>query len=416
MPSDVFDANGRLSEAYVQEMFHSYLKSSLAQAKAEHLVDVQMLSSAEGDLMITGPALCLYFAALRCTTNPPSVPLPRRDKQTPQNDLSSDNCPPAFLPFLQLWAQCVPDIQRLAPEHQHDLARIVCNLEPIASPINPSIFRVAHDLRAVAIEISLRRTFQDRYAQDLQAAIDTGGESGSHRVSFVPPPEYSPSANNATFGDKELPPPPAPARPRPPSIEVNGRPLSGPPTASLLTPTAPAIELIRETLYAALADVLETTPRMRQLLRTDPTRSYFGAVALAILSVASTAMTPDGGVRGVMGTNLHLSDCPSALRPLMLEFAGIGHAATEMEEQDTEEAMRLVAVGEDIPPPRLERVKTMLEHGVAFERQGAGRDSPEGRAVAFANRINALAIRMTELPQFRQRQNEVFDVLKGVAY
>ncbi|VDB83987.1 unnamed protein product [Peniophora sp. CBMAI 1063] len=398
MTSDVFDADGRLSEAYVQEMFHSYLKSSLAQAKAEHLVDVQMLSSAEGDLMITGPALCLYFAALRCTTNPPSVPLPRRDKHTPQNDLSEDNCPSAFLPFLQLWAQCVPDIQRLAPEHQHDLARIVCNLEPIASPINPTIFRVAHDLRAVAIEISLRRTFQDRYAQDLQAAIETGGgPRASVRASFVPPPEYSPSATNATFGDKELPPPP-PARPQPPPIEVN------------------AIELIRETLYAALADVLETTPRMRQLLRTDPTRSYFGAVALAILSVASTAMTPDGGVRGVMGTNLHLEDCPSALRPLMLELAGIGHAATEMEEQDTEEAMRRAAAGEDIPPPRLERVKTMLEHGVAYERQGAvGRESPEGRAVAFANRINALAIRMTELPAFRQRQNEVFNVLKGVA-
>ena len=54
MSTDVFDADGRLSEVYVQEMFHSYLKSSLAQAKAEHLVDVQMLSSAEGDLMITG--------------------------------------------------------------------------------------------------------------------------------------------------------------------------------------------------------------------------------------------------------------------------------------------------------------------------------------------------------------------------
>ena len=54
MSTDVFDADGRLSEAYVQEMFHSYLKSSLAQAKAEHLVDVQMLSSAEVDLMLTG--------------------------------------------------------------------------------------------------------------------------------------------------------------------------------------------------------------------------------------------------------------------------------------------------------------------------------------------------------------------------
>jgi hypothetical protein len=55
--NDVFDSNGRIHEDYVQNAFHSYLKSSLAQAKAERLVDVQMLSSAEGDLMVTGKSL-----------------------------------------------------------------------------------------------------------------------------------------------------------------------------------------------------------------------------------------------------------------------------------------------------------------------------------------------------------------------
>jgi hypothetical protein len=48
------DEEGRLDEQYVQDAFHSYLKSSLAQAKAERLLDVELLSSAEGDLMITG--------------------------------------------------------------------------------------------------------------------------------------------------------------------------------------------------------------------------------------------------------------------------------------------------------------------------------------------------------------------------
>ena len=66
MTVDVRDADGRLSEAYVQEMFHSYLKSSLAQAKAEHLVDVQMLSSAEGDLMITGKGSFLSSTSFAC--------------------------------------------------------------------------------------------------------------------------------------------------------------------------------------------------------------------------------------------------------------------------------------------------------------------------------------------------------------
>ena len=43
-----------LSEAYVQECFHSYLKSSLTHAKVEGLLDEDTLSSAEADLMITG--------------------------------------------------------------------------------------------------------------------------------------------------------------------------------------------------------------------------------------------------------------------------------------------------------------------------------------------------------------------------
>lgn len=44
----------RLSEEQVSDAFHSYLKSSLSQAKAERLLDTEILSSAEADLMITG--------------------------------------------------------------------------------------------------------------------------------------------------------------------------------------------------------------------------------------------------------------------------------------------------------------------------------------------------------------------------
>ena len=42
------------------------------------------------------------------------------------------------------------------------------------------------------------------------------------------------------------------------------------------------------------------------------------------------------------------------------------------------------------------------------------RTSTEGRAVAFANRINALALGMTKLRAFRERQEMVFKVLAGV--
>ena len=47
----------QLSEQLIQDSFHSYLKSSLTQAKTERLLDVDVLSSAEGDLMITGSSI-----------------------------------------------------------------------------------------------------------------------------------------------------------------------------------------------------------------------------------------------------------------------------------------------------------------------------------------------------------------------
>lgn len=43
-----------LSEQTVQDAFHSYLRSSLTHAKIERLLDPDVLSSAESDLMTTG--------------------------------------------------------------------------------------------------------------------------------------------------------------------------------------------------------------------------------------------------------------------------------------------------------------------------------------------------------------------------
>jgi hypothetical protein len=63
MPSTTFRETSEeapLDEQYVQDAFHSYLKSSLAQAKAERLLDAELLSSAEGDLMIAGTPHPIY--------------------------------------------------------------------------------------------------------------------------------------------------------------------------------------------------------------------------------------------------------------------------------------------------------------------------------------------------------------------
>ncbi|KAJ7219456.1 hypothetical protein GGX14DRAFT_436232 [Mycena pura] len=428
----------RLSESCVQDAFHGYLKSSLTQAKAERLLDTDVLSSAEADLMITGPALCLYFAALRCTTSPPSVPLPRSTKNSQPMDLSYDNCPEQFIPFLHVWSATVPSIQTLSPEYQHDLARMICGLEPLITPLQPSLNGIAADLRAVAIEISQRRSFQDRYASDLQAALDADTSLtrlSPVRASFVPPPMYdasppSPASSAASSprssvdGRNRQGPPQLTSLDRPPrsprflappgSVASSG----SPPSPTVLADNSPAIEFIRETLYAALADVLERYPSLRSLLKTDPPRAYFASVAFAILEVATTSMTPDGSVIGVLGQPLTLAQCPRELRPLMTELAAIGRAAREMRDMDDEIAMRCVQDGNAIPPTRMDRVRLMLEQGVGYahgrRNSEEHRRSVQGRAVSFMNRINALSLGMTALKAFRERQMDVFKVLAGV--
>jgi len=100
----------------------------------------------------------------------------------------------------------------------------------------------------------------------------------------------------------------------------------------------------------------------------------------------------------------------------MVELGAIGRLAKEVEEEDTEEAMKLAQQGEDIPPPRMERVKTMLEEGIGHDSNSGSqtRRSVEGRAVTFTNRVNALALGLTRLKSFRERQKDVFKVLAGI--
>ena len=370
-------SNSTLTDAAVADAFHSYLKSSLAQARAERLIDADMLATAEADqLMITGPALCLYFAALRCTTSPPSVPLPRprkaqRDDSGPPPapvDLSFENCPPQFTSFLRVWAGTVPAIQSLAPEAQHDLARIICGLQPISAwPLrllpsprtnftsdhtaSDTVRGLAEDMRAVAIEISQRRSFQDRYAEDLQAAIDAangisgssenGGKPRVQHTSFVPPPAYDSAVGGSSgagpstagpSGTQQLSPPATPTTSSPQHLSppTTSQHLSPPatPTAStsasgrrsrtsspsMLVPEATAtLMAIRETLYACILDVLSPSngpdgsnkaflDRLRTTFREDPAKAYYTTVALAILHFARFGVVAESGrITGVLG-------------------------------------------------------------------------------------------------------------------
>jgi hypothetical protein len=78
----------------------------------------------------------------------------------------------------------------------------------------------------------------------------------------------------------------------------------------------------------------------------------------------------------------------------------------EMDQQDMEEAMRLVQAGKDIPLLMMDGVRKMLEEGIGHDVAplDQGRRSIEGRVVAFTNRVNALALGMTRFKMFRERQ------------
>lgn len=156
-----------------------------------------------------------------------------------------------------------------------------------------------------------------------------------------------------------------------------------------------------------------------------------------------TAANPHGTVRGVVGKELTLRECPEALRPFFVELVTIGKEAKVIENEDTELVVKLLARGDErIPKPRLERVKRMLEFGIGIERDGIRRDSGQGlvpsrseserenpsrtksererrdslqgRAVGFTNRINALALGLTSLRAFKERQDYVFKVLQSI--
>lgn len=157
-------------------------------------------------------------------------------------------------------------------------------------------------------------------------------------------------------------------------------------------------------------------------MKSDPPRAYFAAVAFAILEVAMTRVTPDGAVRAVMGQELTLEMCPREIRPFMMEFVAIGSTVRGCEAEDNADAIKIISRGGEPPEPRMERTKQVLESGVGYSRhrrdgeddRDAGRRSVEGRAVTLANRINALALGMTRLKAFRDRQNDVFSVLAGL--
>jgi hypothetical protein len=156
------------------------------------------------------------------------------------------------------------------------------------------------------------------------------------------------------------------------------------------------------------------------MMKRDPPRAYFAAVAFTILDVAMN-ITADGAIRAVMGQELRVEMCPEEYKPFLRELVEIGSAVRECEAEDNGDAVETISRGGVPSEPRMERTKKVLEIGVGYNRRerhggdgNTSRMSMGGRAVTLANRINALALGTTRLEAFKSRQKDVFAVLAGL--
>jgi hypothetical protein len=351
------------------------------------------LAAATSDVQVAGPALCLLVAALRSRGRPPSITVPDPSSFDPRATLtlSLSTCPPAFVQLLEAWARTVPKIKSLDEERQQALARVLCDLEPQTSPIDLAVVRLGTDLKGLAVEISQRRTFQQRYRDDLQQTLQSKGSSSwPHEPAFVSPPDYEP--------------PKGPAVPE----------------------MSPALVHIRETLYSALFDVVSTSPLVSGLLETDPARGYFTSVSLAILDFATSSdvLSADGRkirVVQAFGANsrqwIGEEDCPPEYGVFFRKLLGLFRRLRIMAEADDRDAVRVAEdrLGDEFgssglsTETRIERLKRRLEEGIGHQS-----GSPGGTVAELANAIGRLALGMCQLPGFVERQDEVFKVLAGL--
>jgi hypothetical protein len=200
----------------------------------------------------------------------------------------------------------------------------------------------------------------------------------------------------------------------------------------IATPTSPAIELICETLDAALANVVESTPSLIPLLKADPPCTYFGAVALAILSVSTPSFTAclsamaannnsdnsnDSVVLGVHGVPLKLSDCPAPLHPPMSKFTVIGHEAVQIEEEDTVVAIRLMQDSWDgeVAVPRLEHAHLELERGAGFDVDSGSKVRDIGQPLNIRNAMTSKGAVNPKPSQLRTRLHNPFDYVLALS-
>jgi len=156
------DIRPLLDEKIAVEGLHRLLRATLSTVKE---IEPVMRQAAEGDLQVAAPALGLLWASLRTTTKPPVVVLPTTDWDNNLANafptarevrhargplLTMETCPLSLRPLFQHWCNIVPRVQALSPRLQLEVARIICDLEPLEFPLVPQVSLVRYRSRATA--------------------------------------------------------------------------------------------------------------------------------------------------------------------------------------------------------------------------------------------------------------------------
>lgn len=140
-----------LDEKIAIEGLHRLLQAALSTVKE---IEPVMRQAAEGDLQVAAPALGLLWVSLRIRTKSPVIMLPTADwdnnlaNSFPTSRevthflgplLTAETCPLSLRPLFQHWCNIIPRVQALSPRLQSEVARIICDLEPLEFPLVPQV-------------------------------------------------------------------------------------------------------------------------------------------------------------------------------------------------------------------------------------------------------------------------------------
>ncbi|KZT39286.1 hypothetical protein SISSUDRAFT_984986 [Sistotremastrum suecicum HHB10207 ss-3] len=181
---------------------------------------------------------------------------------------------------------------------------------------------------------------------------------------------------------------------------------------------------ISETVHAAIADILSTTPSLSSIVKSNPIQGRLRVVCLAILHISQSFLTADGTVHGVLGHDITLNNCPPNLRHLMSELGAIGGIVEKMKQEDEDAALALSYSLEDAEQDlgsddsfelnlesNIERLKKRLI-GEAGYRESLTSEPACVRDVE--GRIGRLGKHVMSLGSFKEREDIVFEILVGV--